>query len=141
MKTADKPKTIAGRRIGTSLVHEGVITEEQFEKALKTYQSEPASVRRRLSTIILEDFDVDRHEVMKVVTRLYAFREVLQDEKPTEELVQRIDKMLDDLPDEISEDLIFRKSIPLKADNDQILIATADPTDPQISKLANELPV
>ena len=140
MKTADKPKSIAGRRIGTSLVNDGVISQEQFEKALKTYQSEPASVRRRISTIIIEDFDVDRHQVMKIVTRLYAFREVLQGETPTEELVQRIDKLLDDLPEEISEDLIFRKSLPLKADNDQILIATADPTDPQISKLANELP-
>lgn len=140
MKTADKPKSIAGKRIGTTLVNEGVISQEQFEKALKTYQSEPASVRRRISTIITEDFEVDRHRVMKVVARLYAFREVLQNEEPNKELIERVEKLLDNLPEEISEDLIFRKSIPLKAEDNQLLIATADPTDPEISKIANDLP-
>jgi type IV pilus assembly protein PilB len=140
MDTANKNTFVVRRRLGEALVDEGIITPSQLEKAIEIHQSEPASIRRRLSNIVIDDLKADRHRVMKTISRLYAFREVLKNETPSDSLIEKIRKLMDDLPDDLLDEMIYRKTIPFKADKDLIILASADPTDPEISALASELP-
>ncbi len=128
------------RRIGDTLLYRGVITEEQLQKALIIQESEPESIRRRLGTIIVDDFGIDRHKVMVEIARLYAFREVGSDvELITEEFIERVRKITDRLPDEVMQELVHRQSIPFNLVNGKVIIATADPTDPGLYTLVNKL--
>ncbi|MEX0684673.1 MAG: ATPase, T2SS/T4P/T4SS family [Balneolales bacterium] len=128
------------RRIGDILVQANIITEEQLEKALITQESEPESIRRRLGVILAEDFEVDRHLVMKEIAELYAFREVGDEEGSIDDKrMARIKKLMEELPKDIIEELIPRKAIPFDLDRNTLVLATADPTDPVLSSLANQL--
>jgi type IV pilus assembly protein PilB len=140
MDTAKKNTFFVRKRLGEALVENGIITHEQLEKAINTHQEEPASIRRRLSRIIIEDFDADRHQVMKTISRLYAFREVLPNGSPSKKMIGNIRSMMDEIPDDVVDEMIYRKTVPFKADKDLIILASADPTDPQISIIASELP-
>ena len=140
MDTINKNTYYARRRLGEALVDKDIITGEQLQKAIKIHQNEPVSIRRRLSTIIVEEFDADRHQVMKTISKLYAFREVLAKEEPTDKQIESIRKLMDELPEEVAEEMIYRKTVPFKADKNLIILACADPTDPQISVLASDLP-
>lgn len=140
MDTVKKNTFFVRKRLGEALVENDIIDHEQLQEAIKTHQEEPASIRRRLSTIIIEDFEADRHEVMKTISRLYAFREVLPNGTPSKKMIENIRKMMGDIPDEVVDEMIYRKTVPFKADKDLIILASADPTDPQISILASELP-
>lgn len=128
------------RRIGDILVQADIIDEEQLEKALLIQETEPESIRRRLGIILAEDFEIDRHLVMKEIAELYAFREVGTAENSiNEDRVQKIKKLMEDLPKEIIEELIPRKAIPFDLNRNTLVLATADPTDPALSTLANQL--
>ncbi len=140
METANKNITVARRRLGQALVDEGIITPSELENVMKIHQSEPASIRRRISTIVVDDLKADRHRVMKVISRLYAFREVMKNETPSDSLIDNIQKLMDELSDEVADEMIHRKTIPYKADKDLIVLACADPTDPEVSALAAGLP-
>ncbi len=140
MNNVQKNTFYVRRRLGEALVEKGIIDDNQLDSAIKQHQSEPISIRRRLSTILVDDYKIDRHEVMKTITNLYAFREVITSDEPSEKLIESVRKLMDDLPDEVADELIAHKSVPFKATKDQIILACADPTDPQISILASELP-
>lgn len=140
MDNGQKNSFYVKHRLGETLVNSGVISENQLDSAIKKHQSEPFSTRRRLSTILIEDFKVNRHEVMKAISNLYAFREVISTDKPKESLIDSVHKLVDELPDETVEELIKHKVVPFKASKNQILLACADPTDPDVSVLASELP-
>lgn len=140
MESSKKNTFLVRRKMGEALVKNGVITQVELQKASKIHQSEPVAVRRRLTNIIIEDIGANRHDVMKSIARLYAFREVLPEGKPTHQILKGIEKLMDDLPDDVLEDMVYRKTVPLKGDKEKIVLACADPTDPQISILASDLP-
>jgi len=140
MEPNKKNTFLVRRKMGEALVNNGVISQEQLQKASNIHQSEPVAVRRRLSNIIVEDIGADRHQVMKSIARLYAFREVLPEGKLTSQILKSIEKLMNELSEDVLEDMVHRKTVPLKADNDKIVLACADPTDPQISILASDLP-
>lgn len=140
MDSVNKNSFFVRKRLGEALVENSIIDRQQLEEAIKTHQDEPASIRRRLSSIIVEDFEADRHEVMKTISRLYAFREVLPNGTPSKKMIENIRSMMNEIPDEVVDEMIYRKTVPFKADKDLIILASADPTDPQISILASELP-
>jgi type IV pilus assembly protein PilB len=140
MDTLKKNTFFVRRRLGEALVDNNIITESQLHQALKKHQEEPLSIRRRLSTIVIEDFGADRHQVMKTISQLYAFREVLVNTEPSKKMADSIRKLMDKLPEDIVDEMIYRKTVPYKADKNLIVLACADPTDPQISILASELP-
>ncbi|MEX0929336.1 MAG: ATPase, T2SS/T4P/T4SS family [Balneolales bacterium] len=128
------------RRIGDILVQADIINEEQLEKALQIQEMEPESIRRRLGIILAEDFEIDRHLVMKEIAELYAFREVGAGENGiNEDRIKKIKKLVEDLPKEIIEELIPRKTIPFDLKRNTLVLATADPTDPSLSSLAGQL--
>ncbi|MEX0681380.1 MAG: GspE/PulE family protein [Balneolales bacterium] len=128
------------RRIGDVLVRNGIINEEELERAIQIHASEPESVRRRLGTIIIEDIGADRHEVMRTIAGLYAFREVMDDEEVNDRHIERIKKIIHDLPEEQVAEMIHRNTLPFEVSRNNLVLATADPTDPQLSSLVSELP-
>ena len=140
MDTVKKNSFFVRKRMGEALIENGIIDRSQLETAIKTHQEEHASIRRRLSSVIIEDFEADRHEVMKTISRLYAFREVLPNGSPSKKMIENIRSMMNEIQDEVVDEMIYRKTVPFKADKDLIILASADPTDPQISILASELP-
>ena len=127
-------------RIGKKLILKGIITSEDVEKAIKIYLNEPDYNRRSFNEILIKDIGADRHKVMQIITGLYAFRELGFAGNPSQKLIESIRKILDTLDEEIVEEMIYRSTIPFKADNQLIILACADPTDPKISALAAELP-
>ena len=140
MEPNKKNTFLVRRKMGEALVKNGVINQEQLQKATKIHQSEPMAIRRRLSNILVEDMGADRHQVMKSIARLYAFREVLPDGNPTTKSLQGIQKLIKELSEDLVDDMVKYKTVPLKADKDKIVLACADPADPQISILASDLP-
>ncbi len=140
MDTIKNNSFYASRRLGDALVEKKLITREQLQKGIKIHQNEPVSIRRRLSTIFIEEFEADRHQVMRTISSLYAFREVLAKEDPSEKLIESIRNLMDELPEDIVDEMVYRKTVPFKADKNLIILACADPTDPHISTLASDLP-
>ena len=140
MEPNKKNTFLVRRKMGEALVKNGVINQEQLQKATKIHQSEPMAIRRRLSNILVEDMGADRHQVMKSIASLYAFREVLPEGNPTTKSLQGIQKLIKELSEDLVDDMVKYKTVPLKADKDKIVLACADPADPQISILASDLP-
>ncbi len=140
MNSVQKNTFYVRRKLGEALVEKGIIDDEKLDAAIKKHQAEPISVRRRLSTILVDDYNADRHEVMKIITKLYAFREVITSEEPSSKLIESVRKLMDEFSEEMVDELMNRKTVPFKSTKDQIILACADPTDPQISILASELP-
>lgn len=67
------------RHIGDILVNQGVITEEQLQNGLSILAEEPKESNRRLGQILYQDLGLNRHQIMKQISQIYAFREVLKD--------------------------------------------------------------
>ncbi|MDG5768206.1 ATPase, T2SS/T4P/T4SS family [Balneolales bacterium ANBcel1] len=128
------------RHIGEALVGKGIIDHDQLERAIRIFEAEPDSVRRRLGTIIIEDIGVNRHEVMRTIADLYAFREVLTNGSLQELNLEAIKNNIRELPEELAEELIHRSTIPLEIRKNRLVLATADPTDPELTEYARELP-
>ncbi len=128
-----------GRRVGDILVKKGVVDSHQLERALEIQTNEPQSVRRRLGNILIEDIGADRHEVMRSISELYAFREVLPSGEVSESLLENIKKITDELPEHLEDDLLHRNAVPYDARNNSMVLACADPTDPALSDIVNKL--
>lgn len=128
------------RRIGDILVNKGVISREELERAEKIQASEPEPVRRRLGTILCDDLKSDRHEVMREIAAFYAFRELNIDaESFNEQQIDSVKKLFDGIPKDLLEELVHRKTIPIKVDKGILIIASADPTDPIVTSLVGKL--
>lgn len=128
------------RRVGDVLVARGVITEAQMESALSIQTAEPEAIRRRIGSILIDDFGIDRHTVMKEITEFYAFREIGNStDAKSQERVEGIKKMLSDLAGDLVDELAHRKTLPYKVERGVLIIAAADPTDPIVNTLASQL--
>lgn len=128
------------RHIGDILVNKGVISEDQLHQALQILEDEPESSNRRLGQILYQDLSLDRHQIMKEISNIYAFREVLENEEGVEEsVIEHIKKNIEDLPPEIIDELVHHKALPFNKVNGSITIAAADPSDPTIQAIINKL--
>jgi len=128
------------RRSGDALVAKGIITEGQLAKALAVQAAEPEAIRRRIGTILCDDFGLDRHTVMREISAFYAFREIGENQDiVTEERVQHIKKIIEGLPRDIVDEMAHRKTIPFRLERNALIIATFDPTDPAITQMATQL--
>ena len=128
------------RHIGDILVNKGVITDEQLQQALQILEEEPETSNRRLGQILYQDLSLDRHQIMKEISTIYAFREVLEGEDKVEEsVIEHIKKNIEELPPEIIDELVHHKALPFNKVNGSITIAAADPSDPTIQSIINKL--
>lgn len=128
------------RRVGDVLVAKEVITQEELDKAIQIQDSEPAAIRRRIGTILCDDFKIDRHKVMKEIADFYAFREIgSQQDAISDERLDGIKKIIGEMPTDLVDEMAHRKTIPYKIERNSVIIATSDPTDPTITALAAQL--
>lgn len=128
------------RHIGDILVNKGVITEEQLQKGLKILSEEPKESNRRLGQILSQDLGLSRHEIMKEIAGIYAFREVLENvDMIPGEVLDHIKENLEELPKEIIDELVHHKAVPYQRTKDSIVIAAADPSDPNIQSVLNKI--
>jgi type IV pilus assembly protein PilB len=128
------------RHIGDILVNKGIISEEQLQKGLSILSEEPKESNRRLGQILFQDLGLSRHEVMKEIANIYAFREVFQDlDEIPDEILNRIKENIEELPKEIIDELVLHKALPYQKTNDSIVIAAADPSDPNIQSILNKV--
>ena len=126
------------RHIGDILVSKGVVTNDQLQQALAILEEEPESSNRRLGQILFQDIGLNRHIIMREISRIYAFREVLSDlEVVSDDIIELIKKNLESLPEDVIEELVHYKAIPYQRQNGVITIAAADPSDPNIQPILN----
>jgi type IV pilus assembly protein PilB len=128
------------RHIGDILVRKGVVSSDQLEQALKILEEEPVGSSRRLGQILFQDIGLNRHVIMREISRVYAFREVLPDvELVPDDIIENIKKHVERMPEETIDELVHHKAIPYQQLNGSLTIAAADPSDPQIQSIINKL--
>ncbi|HAC14990.1 MAG TPA: pilus assembly protein PilB [Bacteroidetes bacterium] len=128
------------RRAGDVLVAKGAISKEQLDKALSIQQSEPEAIRRRLGSILVDDLKIDHHSVMKEIAAFYAFREIDTDKDSiSPDRILAIKKLISDLSSDLLDEMVHRKVMPFKVEKGTLIVAAADPTDPQVSVLVAQL--
>jgi len=128
------------RHIGDLLLSRGVITAEQLHMALAILEEEPDNSHRRLGQILYQDLKLDRHTIMKEIAAIYAFDEVFSDisELPSKK-ISDIKSFINDLPQEVIDDLVYHKAVPIHKTNSTLTIAAADPADPTLSTIISKL--
>lgn len=131
-------------RIGQILVQKRIINQTIFEKALLMQKQEPAGKQRRLQQILVEDFQINRHQVYSAIAQLYAFKEIdLTTEKLSDPQLDFIRKTLDTCTEEARGKLLTKRVLPYKpsASNKNVLtVIAADPLDREIPLLLKDLP-
>jgi len=138
-------KVNSRNNIGSILVNRGVITEDQLEQAQSILEEEPAGSSRRIGQILYHDMGLDRHKIMKAIAEIYAFEEVFEDQEvldpsTLEEIKSNLNSLSNDAEnEEVVDELIHRKAIPLSRSPHSITIAASDPTDPDLISLVNQL--
>lgn len=128
------------RHIGDILVNKGVVTSDQLHNALSILEEEPENSSRRLGQILYQEIGLNRHTIMREISGVYAFREVLSDvEIVSDEIINHIKKNVEKLPEDIIDDLVHHKALPFQRTNTSLTIAAADPSDPTIQSIINRL--
>ncbi len=128
------------QHIGNLLVDRGVITIEQLHEAMAILREEPETSNRRLGQILYQDLGLNRHKIMREISAIYAFQEVFEDkEKISSEEIKEIKDHIDDLPNDIVDELVYQKAIPLEKNRRSVTVAASDPTDPQLRGIIEQL--
>lgn len=133
-------KTTTRSHIGDLLVERDIISEEQLKTALSILETEPDSSNRRIGQILYQDLKLDRHQVMKEIAGIYAFDEVFSGRKDLPaDTIQEIKNLVESIPDDLLEELVYHKTIPISKSGAGITIAAADPADPHLTSILNQL--
>ncbi len=128
------------RHIGDILVNKGVVTDEQLKSALEILEDEPEKSSRRLGQILYQEIGLNRHTIMKEISNVYAFREVLENvEIVPDDIIDHIKKNVEKLPEDVIDDLVHHKALPFQRTSGSLTIAAADPSDPNIQTILNKL--
>ncbi|MBO6793357.1 MAG: Flp pilus assembly complex ATPase component TadA [Balneolaceae bacterium] len=128
------------RHIGDILVRKGVVSEEQLTQALQILEEEPAGSSRRLGQILFQDIGLNRHLIMREISKVYAFREILADvEIVPDDVIDTIKNYVEKLPEDIIDELVHHKALPYQVSRAEITIAAADPSDPNLQTIINKL--
>ncbi|MDX1637843.1 MAG: GspE/PulE family protein, partial [Balneolaceae bacterium] len=128
------------RHIGNILLNRGIISEEQLNTANSILEEEPESTNRRLGQILYQDLGLDRHKVMKEIASIYAFDEVFEGvDRIDGQVIEEIQENIEELPQEIIDELVHQKAVPLQKNQNELTIAAADPSDPTLSNIISRL--
>jgi type IV pilus assembly protein PilB len=128
------------RHIGDILVKKNIVTNEQLLQALEILEQEPETSSRRLGQILFQDLDLNRHTIMKQIAEIYAFREVLDTtETVPNEVLEHIKKNVDELDSDVIDELVVLKAVPFHRTKNDITVAAADPSDPNIQGVIQKL--
>jgi type IV pilus assembly protein PilB len=127
-------------KIGYLLFKKGIIDVETLERALAAKFNDQGKLKRNLAQILVEDFHFDHDLVFGEVAILYAFRQL---DTPVDELppnrLEFIKRTINNAGDQPKQQMREHKIIPYKYDErikDKLILASIDPTDRNIPKIA-----
>ncbi len=127
-------------KIGYLLFKKGIIDAAMLEKALNAKTNDKSKIKRNLAQILVQDFNFDHDTIFREVAILYAFREL--DIQPEEIPPQRLDaikQLINNAGDQLKTQMLEHKVIPFMYDErikDKLILASIDPTDRNIPKIA-----
>ena len=133
------------KRIGEILLEKGIISPDMLDKALEIQKGEAPKSRRPVGQILYEDLAVDRHAVLHELAEIFVIRELdINPDGLTEEQMEFISGLMDGLDDDLRSELIQAKMLPYainkKENRNELTIITADPTNPHLKSIADQLP-
>ncbi|MCW9706808.1 GspE/PulE family protein [Fodinibius salsisoli] len=128
------------RHIGEMMQENGIITQEQLDKARQIQASGVDMSTRKFAQILQDQLDVDRHLVLKSIADIFGIKEFrMLEGEAGEQQLQEIKDLLEELTEEVTNDFIDQSALPISRQNQKLVILTADPTNPRITDLAGEL--
>lgn len=108
--------------------------------AMSILAEEPADSNRRLGQILYQDLKLNRDAVMKEISAIYAFDEIYPGKNTLpESQIQEIKDVLDNLSQDVIDELVHQKAIPVLMNGNTLTIAAADPSDPVLSNIISKL--
>ena len=132
---AAKIKTL----IGEYLAEKGIVEKDILAKALEIQNGEPASHRRKIGEILIDEFGVDRHTIYKEIAQIYGFKEfVLDGFQLDDEQAKFIGSVIEKVDKDERDYLIKNRILPFKISDKQkdvLIVLAADPTDKHIPDL------
>ena len=127
-------------KIGYLLFKKGIIDSQILEKALVAKSEDKSKIKRNLGQILVQDFDFDHDTIFREVAILYAFRELdIPEGDMLQQKLDSIKQVVDKCSDQMKQMMSEHKVIPYAFDlriKDKIILASIDPTDRAIPKIA-----
>lgn len=127
-------------KIGYLLLKKGIIDTQTLEQALNSKQNDNGKIKRNLAQILVQDFGYDHDTIFREVAILYAFRELnIKPEELPPERIEEIKKLIISQSEELRQQMLEKCVIPFMYDDklrDKLILASIDPTDKSIPKIA-----
>ncbi len=133
------------RRIGDILLEKGIISPNVLKKALEIQKGERAKSRRPVGQILYEDLGIDRHAVLHELAEIFVIRELdINPDGLSEEQLEFISGFINEIGDNLRSELIQVKMLPYsiskKNGQTELTLITADPANPNLKSIADQLP-
>jgi type IV pilus assembly protein PilB len=129
-------------KIGYLLLKKGIIDDEILEKALNAKKADESKGRRNLAQILVQELNFDHDIIFREVSVLYAFRELsITISELSEERKVEIKRLLKSKGDDVRDQFLLHRVLPYSYDKlrDRLVLAAVDPTDRDLTKIANSL--
>ena len=133
------------RRIGDILLEKGIISPNVLKKALEIQKGERIKSRRPVGQILYEDLGIDRHAVLHELAEIFVIRELdINPDGLSDEQLEFISGLLNEIDDNLRSELIQVKMLPYsiskKNGQTELTLITADPANPNLKTIADQLP-
>lgn len=133
------------RRIGDILLEKGIISPNVLKKVLEIQKGERAKSRRPVGQILYEDLGIDRHAVLHELAEIFVIRELdINPDGLSEEQLKFISGFMNEIDDNLRSELIQVKMLPYSIDKKngqtELILITADPANPNLKSIADQLP-
>jgi len=127
-------------KVGYILFKKGIIDTTVLEQALTMKANDTSKIKKNLAQILVHEFKYDHDVIFKEVANLYAFREVeATPEVLTQQRQEFIKQTILGAGDAMKQLMLQVKAIPFMYDErqkDKLLLASIDPTERNIPKIA-----
>jgi type IV pilus assembly protein PilB len=127
-------------KIGYLLFKKGIIDAAMLERALNAKANDKSKIKRNLAQILVQDFGYDHDTIFREVAILYAFRELdMRPEDIPPYRLENIKQMITGAGDTLKSQMLEHKVFPFMFDErikDKLILASIDPTDRNIPKIA-----
>ena len=127
-------------KVGYILFKKGIIDTTVLEQALTMKANDTGKIKKNLAQILVQEFKYDHDVIFKEVANLYAFREVeATSEILTPQRLEFIKQTMLAAGETMKQLMLQVKVIPFMYDErqkDKLLLASIDPTERNIPKIA-----
>ncbi|MFQ5675911.1 MAG: GspE/PulE family protein [bacterium] len=142
-KTPTRDSSVSASRLVQALIKREIITEEILHDALDIRSREPRKEKRKITDILIDEFDVDRDKIYDEIIRLYGFQKIsLRKESVDKGRLDFIKDIIYNLPESVSNQFLEKRILPFKwheYKRNVLVLVTSDPTDHEVETLAKHL--